>query len=212
MQRDHIVETRRLDHVPEQPLVSRCDFEQVDPCGCASVVRGRGLGVAVAAVATGERFEVAGVDLLGIGQQVALPPAIVALNTVRRLRPQRQKFRHLPWVGERGRRRWGAASMRWRGLSQTPYSLCWHQPAARLHTSTHQRYHGELEQGGRVKRAHVDERDWRFAMQHASHPLRPQDFGAAIVCAMLLQHGERVRNALHRAPVYSNYKRRQLGL
>jgi len=121
VQRDHIVETRRLDHVPEQPLVSRCDFEQVDPCGCASVVRGRGLGVAVAAVATGERFEVAGVDLLGIGQQVALPPAIVALNTVRRLRPQRQKFRHLiAFVG-----------------------------------------------------TNVDERDWRFAMQHASHPLRP---------------------------------------
>ena len=117
VQRDNIVEPCCLDHVPEQPLVSRRDFEQVDPHGCASVVRGRGLGVAVAAVAAGECLEVAGVDLLGVGQQVALPPAIVALNTVRRLRPQRQKLRHLPRVGERtggaGMRRFDAVARAW---------------------------------------------------------------------------------------------------
>ena len=117
VQRDHMLETCRLDHVPEQPLISRSDFEQVDLCGCASVVRGRGLGVAVAAVAAGERLEVAGVDLLGVGQQVTLPPPVVALNTMRRLRPQRQKLRHLPRVGERtgggGMRRFDAVARAW---------------------------------------------------------------------------------------------------
>eukprot|EP00964_Phaeocystis_antarctica_P080778 scaffold50472_cov93-Phaeocystis_antarctica.AAC.2 len=95
-----MLETCRLDHVPEQPLISRSDFEQVDLCGCASVVRGRGLGVAVAAVAAGERLEVAGVDLLGVGQQVALPPAIASTTAPETQAPAKG--------GRADRRRWDA--------------------------------------------------------------------------------------------------------